>query len=63
MMSVYPVSVYPTSSYNFQRPHGRHGHDGCHDLDGRHGHSGHVDHDGHGHDDHTAYLVLYLIVC
>ena len=42
---------------NLQHPHGRHGHDGCHDLDGRHGHSGHVDHGGHGHDDHTAYLM------
>ena len=42
---------------NLQHPHGRHGHDGCHDLDGRHGHSSHVDHGGHGHDDHTAYLM------
>ena len=37
-----PCVQPPTSSYNFQLPHGRH----CHH--GRHGHGGHVGHGDRG---------------
>ena len=37
-----PCVQRPTSSYNFQLPHG------CHCHHGRHGHGGHVGHVGHG---------------
>ena len=40
-----PCVQPPTSSYNFQLPHGRNCHHGCH---GHVGHGGQGEHGGHG---------------
>ena len=50
-LEVYEIRQPPTSSYNFQLPHGRHCHHGCPGHGGQVGHVGHGgrgEHGGHG---------------
>ena len=45
---LYEIRQPPTSSYNFQLPHGRHSHHGRHGHGGQVGHGGCSEHGGHG---------------